>query len=306
MFGCLVTVILCCVLHRPSAFLLLLNRVWIAPAVSFAFLLPTQPWQMTGPVNVNWAEDQLWCLRQGGCPLKGHVQEFIGLSYLVSWLDASLCACFQLGLHENTIRCHFPFCDFSVVELINLILYLNGSNFEVKEIQAKSHSRPTPFENYWASPAHPRPVSTTYLALITLILLCLPVPEGGHPRALGCTWEPKWRIQLSVHSALHAASLHPSPTPKSLPVLGTKIQAVPQSGLPVTPQSGPLSAPFPSPRMTAAISFTSTQRRITRRKRLLALAPAQSREMALAPSQSQERAPVPKFDPEKTPVPELG
>ncbi len=83
-----------------------------------------------------------------------------------------------------------------------------------------------------------------------------------------------------------------------------KIQAVPQSGLPATPQSGPSAAPFPSPRMTAAISFTSTQRRITRRKRLLALAPAQSREMALAPAQSQERAPVPKFDPEKTPFPE--
>ncbi len=109
--------------------------------------------------KMNWAEDQLWCLRQGGRPLEGYVEEFIELSYLVSWPDSSLCACFQLGLDENTIHCSSPMCDFSLVELINLILHLNGSNFEVEVRKDKSHS-----ENHWASPARPRPASSTFLA----------------------------------------------------------------------------------------------------------------------------------------------
>ncbi len=56
-------------------------------------------------------------------------EEFIELSYLVSWPDAVLCSCFQLGQDKNTIRCSSPVCDFSLVEIINLVLYLNGSNF---------------------------------------------------------------------------------------------------------------------------------------------------------------------------------
>ncbi len=55
------------------------------------------------------------------------MEEFLELSYRVSWQDAALGACFQMGLDEDTIRCDLSTCDFPLVELINLILYLNGS-----------------------------------------------------------------------------------------------------------------------------------------------------------------------------------
>ncbi len=41
--------------------------------------------------------------------------------------------CFQLGLDETTFRCNLPTCDFSLIELINLILCLNGPEMEVEE-----------------------------------------------------------------------------------------------------------------------------------------------------------------------------
>ncbi len=63
------------------------------------------------------------------------MEEFLELPYQVSWHDAALGACFQLGLDENTIRCDLPTYDFSLIELINLVLYLNGSNSQVEEIK---------------------------------------------------------------------------------------------------------------------------------------------------------------------------
>ncbi len=105
---------------------------------------------------MNWAEDQLWCLRQGGRPLERYVEEFLKISHRVSWQDASLGACFQLGLDEETFRCSLPACDFSLVELINLVLYLNCSNFKVEEVKEKvNHSHPSPSETHFASTAQP-------------------------------------------------------------------------------------------------------------------------------------------------------
>ncbi len=108
------------------------------------------------------AEDQLWCLRQGGRPLERFVGEFLELSNRVSWHDAALGACFQLGLDETTIHCDLPTCDFPLIELINLVLYLNGSELEVEEVMDLPH--PAPPENNRASPAHPTPGSSTYPA----------------------------------------------------------------------------------------------------------------------------------------------
>ncbi len=73
--------------------------------------------------KMTWAEDQLWCLRQGGRSLERYVEEFLELPYWVCWHNAALGACFQMGLDEETIRCDLPTCDFPLVELIYLILY---------------------------------------------------------------------------------------------------------------------------------------------------------------------------------------
>ncbi len=69
------------------------------------------------------------------------MEEFLELANRVSWHNATLGACFQLGLNDETIRCDLPMSDFPLIELINLVLHLNCSNFEVEEIEALSKSR---------------------------------------------------------------------------------------------------------------------------------------------------------------------
>ncbi len=54
------------------------------------------------------AEDELWELWQGGWGLKRYVEEFLELSNRGSWHDASLGACFHLGLKDKPIRCELP------------------------------------------------------------------------------------------------------------------------------------------------------------------------------------------------------
>ncbi len=63
---------------------------------------------------------------------------------LLSWHDAALCAFFQLGLDDETICCDLPVCDFPLIELINLVLYLNCSNYEVEELKEKFVSSSSP------------------------------------------------------------------------------------------------------------------------------------------------------------------
>ncbi len=63
------------------------------------------PWQNTRPPTMIEAEDQLRCLRQSSRPLERYEEEFLELSYWVSWHDAALGASFQMGLDEDTIRC---------------------------------------------------------------------------------------------------------------------------------------------------------------------------------------------------------
>ncbi|RXN13938.1 reverse transcriptase [Labeo rohita] len=76
-----------------------------------------------------------------------------------------------MGLDENTIRCSFPVCDFSLTELINLILYLNGSNFEGEEEKKNEcQSYPVPSKSHVTLPAHPMPRSSTCWAT-----------DHGHP-----------------------------------------------------------------------------------------------------------------------------
>ncbi len=87
------------------------------------------------------AEDRLWRLWQGGQRLERYVEEFLKLANWMSWHDTALGVCFLLGLDDEPIRCDLPRCDFPLIELVNLILYLNGSDLEVEEIKENSKSR---------------------------------------------------------------------------------------------------------------------------------------------------------------------
>ncbi|KAI2645529.1 Disintegrin and metalloproteinase domain-containing protein 29 [Labeo rohita] len=109
------------------------------------------------------AEEALWGLRQGGWRLEQYVEEFLKLANQLSWHDAALGACFQLGLDNETIHCDLPVCEYPLIELINLVLYLNGSNFEVEEIKEDSKSRrPAPSGTRHIMPVHASPGTPTY------------------------------------------------------------------------------------------------------------------------------------------------
>ncbi|KAL0153347.1 hypothetical protein M9458_051343 [Cirrhinus mrigala] len=108
------------------------------------------------------AEDALWCLRQGGRRLERYVEEFLELANQLSWHDAALGACFHLGLDRETIRCNLPVCDYPLIELINLILYLNGSNFEVEEMNEDKSRYPAPSGTCRVVSAHSSPRTPTY------------------------------------------------------------------------------------------------------------------------------------------------
>ncbi len=79
-------------------------------------------------------ENKLWGLRQGGLRLERYVKVFLDLSNQVSSHDAALGVCFQLGLNDKNIHCDIPVGEIPLIELINLILFLNDSDFEVEEI----------------------------------------------------------------------------------------------------------------------------------------------------------------------------
>ncbi len=108
------------------------------------------------------AEDELWELRQGGWGLERYVEEFLELSNRVSWHDASLGTCFHLGLNDKTIRCELPTGSYPLIELINLVLFLNGSDREVETVTKSCH--PAPAGTSSASPAHPMPRTSAYLS----------------------------------------------------------------------------------------------------------------------------------------------
>ncbi len=82
------------------------------------------------------AEGRLWHLQQDGRRLERYVVEFQFANW-VSWHDATLGVCFQLGLNDETLCYDLPVIDFPLIERINLILYLNCSDFEVEEIGAR-------------------------------------------------------------------------------------------------------------------------------------------------------------------------
>lgn len=86
----------------------------------------------------------------------------VELSHQVSWDDAALNVCFCMGLDADMISYYEPACYFSLVQSINLILYLNSSYFEVEEIQTDHSSYSLSSETHAAAPAQLTPMPSSY------------------------------------------------------------------------------------------------------------------------------------------------
>ncbi|KAL0177188.1 hypothetical protein M9458_026082, partial [Cirrhinus mrigala] len=107
-----------------------------------------------------------------------YAEDFLELANQLKWHDAAPGACFQLGLDNKTICCDLPVCEYPLIELIKLVLYLNGSNFEVEEIREDYKScRSAPSGTRRVTPAHISPGTPTYR---TNGLDHLPCPKRPH------------------------------------------------------------------------------------------------------------------------------
>ncbi|KAL0197507.1 hypothetical protein M9458_006047, partial [Cirrhinus mrigala] len=106
-----------------------------------------------------WAEDYLWNIQQAERPLEKYVEEFLSVVHLVSWSDAMINACFQMGLNNDKLfRSITPDdCRKPVVEIINYVLALCHSNFFVEV----ADSNLPPICKLAATPAHHQPASST-------------------------------------------------------------------------------------------------------------------------------------------------
>ncbi len=181
------------------------------------------PWQNNRTLKMTTAEDELWELRQGGWGLERYVEEFLELSNRVSWHDASLGTCFHLGLNDKTIRCELPTGSYPLIELINLVLFLNGSDREVETVPKSCH--PAPAETSSASPAHPMPRTSAYLSNCSPHL---PDSEDSPSSPL-------------VPSSSSSSPLVPSSSSSSPLVLPSSSSLVPPSSSPLVPSSSALT-----------------------------------------------------------------
>lgn len=70
-------------------------------------------------------------------------------------------ACFWMGLDHKLFQFLFPGHFYiPLVDFINDVLWLNGSDFFVKEIKEDNiNHHPAAFRKHLSAPAHPKPVS---------------------------------------------------------------------------------------------------------------------------------------------------
>ncbi|KAI2646373.1 Streptococcal surface protein A [Labeo rohita] len=235
---------------------------------------------------MSWAEEALWRLRQGGRELERYVEEFIELSHQVGWHEASLGAVFVLGLDDETIRCDLPTCSFPLIELINLILYLNGSDFEVEEVQSPIRSHlPVSSQTQRNAPACPKPRTSTY-------------------RVNGSNRQPSPKSPVILQSSTAVLSpMRPASSPRSNPP-ATAQSPVPQAA--ATPASARKMATTPaSARKMAATPASARKMAATPEPaRKMAATPEPARKMAATPESARKMASVPEPPAKMASVPE--
>ncbi|ROL48790.1 hypothetical protein DPX16_23440 [Anabarilius grahami] len=177
-------------------------------------LVPVPPKSHQQKPHVS-AEDRLRTLRQDGRPLERYVEEFSELSYLLNWPDAPLNGCFLMGLDKDMIRYSQPACFFSLVESLNLIIFLNGSEFKIEEIQKiADHPLPVPSEKHAAWSVQQPPVSSTYPSSgYSPVVLPGSKSNPSKKRATARPRRPKRMAVASLEPQIKSA-VQPEPSPK--------------------------------------------------------------------------------------------
>ncbi|KAL0203391.1 hypothetical protein M9458_001409 [Cirrhinus mrigala] len=102
-----------------------------------------------------WAEEFLFNIQQAERPLERYVEEFLSVVHLVSWSDATINVCFQMGLNDDKLFSLITpdDCRKPVAEFINLVLALCHSEFLV---DVEDYHLP-PICKHVAAPANHQP-----------------------------------------------------------------------------------------------------------------------------------------------------
>ncbi len=150
----------------------------------------------------------------------------------MSWHGTALGACLHLGLDDETIRCDLS-GNFPLIEPINLGLFLNGPDFEVRVIPKSRY--PAPAGTRGASLAHPMPRASTFLS-------------NGSPCLPNSKDPPK--SPLVLYSS-PSSPLVTSSSPSSL--LVPSISALPECPLESTLPERPLESALPEHPQVSAL-----------------------------------------------------
>ncbi|XP_058639553.1 uncharacterized protein LOC131544989 [Onychostoma macrolepis] len=207
------------------------------------------------------AEERLWGLRQAGRRLEQYVEDFCELVHQLNWRDAALGACFLMGLDDDTIRCDLPSSEFPLIELINLVLFLNGSEFEVHEVKDPCKSRrPAHSESRRIAPAHLMPRTPTYhangsdcrpdpkyprvLHNTSLVLSSSSLPPPKRSMASPMT---ETQVPIGILVEYEGMSCPPVPTPRKCPPVPIPLKSPPVSPLVPSSFALPERPPVPTP-----------------------------------------------------------
>ncbi len=135
----------------------------------------------------------------------------------MSWHDAALGACFQLGLDGDTICCDLLISYFPLIELINLILFLNDSYFEIEEVREipslviplQLERATSPQLNPRREPPHTVPTARTACPAPNIPKLSQALPSSSALSATLGSLKPAVRreINATVHCSLKPAAV---------------------------------------------------------------------------------------------------
>ncbi|KAL0172253.1 hypothetical protein M9458_032564, partial [Cirrhinus mrigala] len=98
-------------------------------------------------------------IQQAERPLEQYVEKFLSVVHLVSWSNAMINTCFQMGLNDDKLFCSITpdDCRKPVAEFINYVLALCNSNFYVDV----EDSNLPPICKHATAPARHQPASST-------------------------------------------------------------------------------------------------------------------------------------------------
>ncbi|KAL0195100.1 hypothetical protein M9458_008672 [Cirrhinus mrigala] len=259
----------------------------------------------TDPNKMFWAEEILFNIQQAERPLEHCVEEFLSVVHLVSWSDAMINACFQMGLNDDNFCSITPDdCCKPKVEFINYVFALCNSNYYVNV----EDSNLPPICKHAAAPAHQQPVSSTccsnelapsgppsltpVLLSSSLILSPEPAASSRTPAAAAASsWPP-----TAVCSRTRTAARSQTPA--------TACSQTPAAAHSRTPATPPHSG-LPAVNMASQINIKDIMDLCGLFIHLSPLVPSSSPKSPLVPSMPPECPPEPELPPEHPGEPEL-